>query len=75
MAVKSLIETVRVEIALKAHNCQANKTHRVNKGDLRLKVRKGLGWVHYCKDCAEKIIDNDIVKLNKLRKLEPEDGA
>lgn len=56
MATKSLIETVRIEIALKAHNCQANQAHRVNKGDIRLKVKDGLGWAHYCKECALKII-------------------
>lgn len=73
MATKSLIETVRIETALKAHNCQANQAHRVNKGDVRLKVRDGLGWAHYCKECALKIIDKDIAKLNKLRDLQPQD--
>lgn len=73
MATKSLIETVRIEIALKAHNCQANQAHRVNKGDVRLKVRDGLGWAHYCKDCALKIIAKDIEKLNRLKNLQPQE--
>lgn len=73
MATKSLIETVRVEIALKSHNCQANQAHRVNKGDVRLKVRDGLGWAHYCKDCALKIIAKDIEKLNRLKLLQPQE--
>lgn len=72
MATKSLIETVRIDIALKSHNCQANQAHRVNKGDVRLKVRDGMGWANYCKECALKIIDRDIDKLNKLRNLKPE---
>lgn len=72
MATKSLLETVRVDVALHSHNCQANKAHRVNKGDVRLKVRVGMGWANYCKDCALKIIDRDIAKLNTLRNLKPE---
>lgn len=72
MATKSLIETVRIDVALSSHNCQANQTHRVNKGDVRLKVRDGMGWAHYCKDCALKIIDKDIAKLTTLRNLKPE---
>lgn len=72
MATKSLIETARIDVALNSHNCQANQTHRVNKGDVRLKVRDGMGWAHYCKDCALKIIDKDIAKLTILRNLNPQ---
>lgn len=72
MATKSLIETVRIDVALSSHNCQANQAHRVNKGDVRLKVRDGMGWAHYCKDCALKIINKDIAKLTTLRNLKPE---
>lgn len=72
MATKSLIETARIDVALSSHNCQASQAHRINKGDVRLKVRDGMGWAHYCKDCALKIIDKDIAKLTALRKLNPE---
>jgi hypothetical protein len=72
MAAKSLIETVHVDHALKAHNCRANKNHRILKGSIRLKVRKGLSWVYYCEECAIKIIDRDLIKLTKLRLLEPD---
>jgi|APAra7269097235_1048549.scaffolds.fasta_scaffold00067_63 hypothetical protein len=72
MAVKSLIETAHIDQALKSHNCRANKNHRILKGAKRLKVRKGLGWIFYCEECAIKIIDRDIAKLTKLRMLEPE---
>ncbi len=71
MAIKSLIETVRIETALRAHNCQANQKHRVNKGDIRLSVKDGLGWANYCKECAVKIIEKDIEKLKMLRYLQP----
>jgi len=71
VATKSLIETVRVDVAVHSHNCQANQAHRVSKGDVRLKVRDGLGWAHYCKGCAQKIIDKDIAKLTALRNMTP----
>lgn len=62
MAIKSLIVQVGVDTAGKAHNCQANARHRIEKGDVRLKVRNGRGWDHYCKACAETIIARDILK-------------
>ena len=61
--IKSLIIQVRIDAAGKAHDCQANALHQVKKGDLRLKVRNGRGWDHYCRVCAETIIDRDIQKL------------
>ena len=68
--IKSLIEQVQIDRAGKAHNCQANVRHRVEKGDLRLKVRNGRSWDHYCLACAEVIIDRDIEKLANLRRFE-----
>lgn len=69
MAIKSLIEQVKVDQAARAHNCQANANHRINKGDVRLKVRSGRGWDHYCQTCAQKIIERDIAKLTTLQSL------
>jgi len=60
---KSLVERIEVDQAGKAHNCQANARHRIEKGDKRLKVRNGRSWDHYCLDCARTIIQRDIVAL------------
>jgi hypothetical protein len=68
--IKSLIAQVRIDTAGKAHNCQANAGHRVQQGDIRLKVRNGRSWDHYCRACAEIIIDRDIQKLTELRGFE-----
>jgi hypothetical protein len=68
--IKSLIEQVQIDRAGKAHNCQGNARHRVEKGDLRLKVRNGRSWDHYCRACAELIIHRDIQKLTNLRRFE-----
>ena len=71
MAIKSLLVKVSVDIAIKAHNCQANSKHRIQRGEVRLKVRKGRSWDHYCRECAEIIINRDIQKLARLQELKP----
>lgn len=71
MATKSLITQVRVDVAGKSHNCQANAKHRVSMGDVRLKVRNGRSWDHYCSECAAVILARDIEKLTELQKLTP----
>lgn len=71
MAIKSLVTGVLVDRALKSHNCQGNARHRISTGDIRLKVRNGRSWDHYCEACAEKIIARDIAKLMQLQKLTP----
>jgi hypothetical protein len=68
--IKSLIVRVQIDTAGKAHNCQGNAQHRVEKGELRLKVRKGRSWNHYCRACGEIIIDRDIQKLADLRRFQ-----
>lgn len=71
MAIKSLVVRVQVDTAGKAHNCQANAKHRIEKGDVRLKVRNGRSWDHYCRACAMTIIARDISKLTALQTLTP----
>ena len=68
MATKSLVIRVEIDCALKAHNCQANVRHRLERGDRRLKVRNGRSWDHYCAACAADILERDLVKLRTLRK-------
>lgn len=66
MAIKSLIVGAMIDHAKKSHNCQANSRHRINSGDLRLKVKNGRSWDHYCESCARTIISRDIDKLTAL---------
>jgi hypothetical protein len=73
MAIKSLVVQVGVDTAGKAHNCQASAKHRIERGDVRLKVRNGRGWDHYCRACALSIISRDISKLTALQGLSPSD--
>lgn len=71
MAIKSLVTHVEIDTAGKAHNCQASAKHRIEKGDVRLKVRNGRSWDHYCLDCAKNIIGRDIEKLKGLQEMKP----
>jgi len=69
--VKSLVIRVAVDTALKSHDCQASGAHRINKGDVRLKVRNGRSWDHYCKTCAKAMIAQSIQKLTELSHMQP----
>lgn len=71
MAIKSLVIHAEIDTAGRAHNCQANARHRIEKGDVRLKVKNGRSSDHYCLDCAKKIIGRDLAKLSELQKLTP----
>lgn len=71
MAIRSLVVQVGVDVAGKSHNCQANSKHRIAMGEVRLKVRNGRSWDHYCRACAETIIARDLEKLAVLRALHP----
>lgn len=66
MATKSLITRVEVDRALRAHNCQANHRHRLERGHARLKVRNGRSWDHYCVTCAKEILARDVARLTQL---------
>jgi hypothetical protein len=66
--IKSLIEQIGIDTAGSSHNCQANAHHRIKKGDVRLKVRNGRSWDHYCLACAETIVARDIQKLADLQR-------
>jgi hypothetical protein len=66
VARKSLVQRSEIDQAQKSHNCQAIATHRLTPGDRRLKVHADRSHVHYCAECAIKIIEADIAKLQEL---------
>ena len=66
MATKSLVTRVEIDTVLRAHNCQANRRHRLEQGDARLKVRNGRSSDHYCTSCALIIVERDIAKLRRV---------
>lgn len=71
--IRSLRIRAEIDEAQKAHNCQANARHRIERGDKRLKVRNGRSWDHYCLKCATNIVSRDIAALEGLmRALDPD---
>ena len=66
MAHKSILLNVRVDVVCRAHDCQHNRRHRLEKGQLRLKVRKDRSDEHFCVQCALGIIERDIKELESL---------
>ncbi|HXI25236.1 MAG TPA: hypothetical protein VNG71_15335 [Pyrinomonadaceae bacterium] len=66
--IKSLVIRVGVDEALKAHDCQGDSRHRIERGHRRLKVRNGRSWDHYCVPCTIAILDRDIAKLQALQR-------
>ena len=67
--VRSLRIRAEVDVAQRAHNCQGNARHRIERGNKRLKVRTGRSWDHYCLECARTIINRDISELEALARL------
>jgi hypothetical protein len=71
--IRSLRIRAEVDVAKKAHNCQANARHRIERGNKRLNVRNGRSWDRYCLDCAKTIVGRYIAALEALaRELDPE---
>jgi hypothetical protein len=63
---KSIIQRVEIDEVQRAHNCQHNAAHRLNRGDKRLKIWGGRSVDNYCVSCALNIITRDIAKLQDL---------
>lgn len=64
---KSLLPNAVVDQAKKAHPCQHNPRHRLERGQKRLKVRVGRTYEHFCAECSIDTIERDIAKLQALK--------
>ncbi|TRZ53142.1 hypothetical protein D4S03_02260 [bacterium] len=60
---KSLLVSMEITVAGKAHNCRFNKGHRIEKGVSRLTVNPDQ---HYCLPCARSFIAKDLQRLQSL---------
>ncbi len=54
---------MRVDHAKRAHNCQNNSAHRIQRGEARLKVPKDRSYEHYCGACGLRFLRADIARL------------
>ena len=67
MATKSLLRRARIDTAPVAHNCKANRGHRLERGDRRVTVHRGnSSQEHYCLRCAVRMVEQDIATLKGL---------
>lgn len=63
---KSLLKNTAFDTAGKAHDCRANRRHRILKGECRLRVKEGRKLSYYCLDCARKILERDLSVVHRL---------
>lgn len=68
---KSLLKTINITTAGKAHNCRANKSHKIVKGDKRLTIKEGQSVCNYCIDCGRHFVG---LSMDKLKLLSEEIG-
>jgi hypothetical protein len=64
---KSLLVSMEITMAGRAHDCRYNKNHRIQKGDRRLTVRSDGDEHHYCLACAKTFIAASSEKLASIR--------
>ena len=62
---KSFLRNLSIDRAGRAHKCH-HCTHRLQKGEKRLKVKVDRKIEHFCIKCAIKFMRMDIEKLNSL---------
>jgi len=60
---KSILQSIEVNVVQRAHNCQHNPSHRLEKGDKRLMVRTKRSQEYYCVACALEILERDSARL------------
>ncbi len=63
---KSLIVSMEITAAGRAHNCRQSGSHRIEKGVKRLTIKSDGDEHHYCLDCAKSFLAKDIERLQAL---------
>ena len=66
MARKSLIVSMEIRTAGRAHDCRYNKNHHFAKGDRLLMVRSDGEEHHYCLVCARVFLLQGVERLRAL---------
>jgi hypothetical protein len=63
---KSLIVSMEVTMAGRAHSCRQSDKHRLEKGAHRLTVKSEGDEHHYCIACATSFLARDVARLQDL---------
>jgi hypothetical protein len=67
MSRKSLLVSMEITAAGRAHNCRYNKRHRLEKGVKRLTIKADGDEHHYCLACAKAFMAASADTLAALR--------
>ena len=63
---KSLIVSMEITTAGRAHNCRQSDQHRIKKDMHRLTVKSDGDEHHYCLPCAAAFLAKDVDRLQSL---------
>lgn len=63
---KSLIVSMEITAAGRAHNCRHNDNHRIEKGVKRLTIKVDGDEHHYCLACAKTFLVKDLGRLQAI---------
>ncbi|MCY1504076.1 hypothetical protein D9M68_382320 [compost metagenome] len=63
---KSLLVSMELTQAGRAHSCRYNKAHRIQMGEPRLTIKVDRSEQHYCLSCAETFAAASLQKLLAL---------
>lgn len=63
---RSLIVSMEITTAGRAHNCRQSDKHRIEKGMHRLTVKSDGDEHHYCLACATGFLAKDVERLRML---------
>ena len=63
---KSVVVSMEITTAGRAHDCRYNKNHRLEKGIRRLTIREDGDEHHYCLACGRIFLVQGIKRLQSL---------
>jgi len=63
---KSVLVSMEITVAGRAHDCRYNKNHRLEKGASRLTIREDGDEHHYCLPCARTFVLQGTERLGVL---------
>lgn len=63
---KSLIVSMQITTAGRAHNCRQSAQHRIEKGTKRLTITSSGDKHHYCLPCAQSFFVKDLERMRAL---------
>lgn len=67
MAGKSVVVSMEITVAERAHNCRFNDNHRISKGMSRLTIKEDRSELNYCLPCAKKFLAKGFARLTAVQ--------